>query len=651
MRWHLAKKRWAKSRSEFFYDIRQNIRALQKAVKHFFVKSKYEKHTKTKAPVYTFLAFLVFVSLGYLAFISAPNIRQGLKSYELFKKAEDYFDQSDITQAFWHSYTSYDYEGGKHRYENLKILAHSALALNRYETTQFLSELAHHEKATVDDSILYIQFCLDRKRFDEAKLHFKNVDQLFDSNPNVKLLHLRIINQNWRKNFDDVLRLSRELVHVSKLQDPSLDEIYLNISMREKQYAKESISYLYQLTQRSDLSSLIALRKAIAPLPYNNFTQEQTNSFLIDYLNHPLANHTDRVKAFTEAYRRGLVPQVKLDQFLEKEFSVSEPHILSIIKVKELMDLIIHLNIPHKITSYIPPEIVVQDKLLYTDYLLVLMNLGKFDEANELINNTQSQYTKSERNIIDAISRVKKSKLKQLNTTGKSEAVFTGILGNSAIIDNHNISHSSDPFNTFFEYGYSSADVKEFTLIEHLFDIVPHTTSLLKYFESIIEKSQQLKSRAQVLILKLHQENQDEESVLKTLNDFGPLGNLNDEQSGYILYRKILYGIDSEECLERLESMTSRDISAPAIIIALSLGYYLANKPSIALRTLEECNLQSLFERPGNQVIAALIFDANRRVQDSRHFISNLNFDSLLPPERKLALRLLQTNNLKTGKI
>ena len=652
MRWHLAKKRWAKSRSEFFYDIRQNIRAFQKAVKHFFVKSKYEKHTKTKAPVYTFVGFLIFAAIGYLVFTSAPNVRQNFKAFELFKKAEDYYQKSDVTQAFWYAYTSYDYEAVKHRYENLKILAETALALDRYESSQFLNELAHHKKATVEDSVLYIKFSLDKQNFAIAEKHFEKVNHLLQSDPVVKLLHLRIINKNWRKNFDEVLQLSRELVHLYKIQDAALDEIYLNIAMREKKYAKEATAYLYQLTQKKDHSSLVALIKAISPLPYNTFTQEQTNSFLVDYLNHPLATHSDRVNAFIESYRRGLVPHDSLEKFLESEFRISIPAKLQTFQLVEIQRILTELNLTHKLPQFIPLEVAYKDKLFLTDYILTLMDLGKFEEAKELSLSGDSQYTKSERNIIDALSRVKKAKLSEMNGNISNETGFTGILGNSAVIAPDNSSLSKDPFTSFFEYGYSSADTEEFSLIEHLFEKLPHTNSLLHYLESVSDKSLHLRTKAQVLILKFHLENRNEEKIQKTLQELTTIsGELKDQHYGYILYHKTLYQVEPETTLSTLEAKASRENTPPSIVIALSLGYYLSNKPSIALRTLEECKLHSLFERPGNQVIAALIFDANNRDQDSRHFISNLNFDLLLPPERKLVLRLLQTNNLKTGKI
>jgi len=128
-------------------------------------------------------------------------------------------------------------------------------------------------------------------------------------------------------------------------------------------------------------------------------------------------------------------------------------------------------------------------------------------------------------------------------------------------------------------------------------------------------------------------------------------GQLSKRHLGRLLYLKVLYGLDSQEVLALLEVESSVEHAPSEMVLALSLAYYLNNEPVKALRTLEECKLNFLFHRPGNQVIAALIFNANDRSQDSRHFVSNLNMEALLAPERQLVLRLLQSGNQNPEKI
>ena len=652
MRWHLAKKRWAKSRSEFFYDLRQNIKLVQKGIKHFFVKSKYERNTKSKAPVYSFVAILILGSLAFLAYKTAPIVWNKYKSYELRQRALEHLENNDINQAYWSAYNAYNYESKNPTYDTLKLLAKNALLLDRHETHDFLKILAHHKKAKVSDSITYIRYSLDKGLHFAAEEHFPAVEHIINSDPRVRLLHLRILARNWRLNYDEVLQVSRELVHVHKLQDPALDHIYLNIAMREKDFAKEAIAHMFQLAQGQDLSSLIALRKAVQPLPYNDFSQEQIGSLLFDYLKHPLASWDDRIIAFTQAFRRGLIPHTELDAFVKKQFPIEAPNDLKLLDLKRLYAFFQDISLPHKTLKYIPVEKAIQDKLFLVDYLMVMLESGRYHDAEQIIGRGKNEFTKSERHIFNAIVKMKKAGGTILDKSDRN-IEFTGILGGVNPNANKHLKPANGQVinNSSFDLAFTSAGAKEFPLIEHLFEHLPHNSSLVSYMKRM-SKDSIVTRPANILLLILLQEKGQEADFVKILKSKDLLsGQLSKRHLGRLLYLKVLYGLDSQEVLALLEVESSVEHAPSEMVLALSLAYYLNNEPVKALRTLEECKLNFLFQRPGNQVIAALIFNANDRSQDSRHFVSNLNMEALLAPERQLVLRLLQSGNQNPEKI
>jgi hypothetical protein len=647
IRWHLAKKRWAKSRSEFFYDLRQNIKAFQKGFKHFFVKSKYERNAKTKAPVYTLLILLFVIGVSYSSYKAAPRVWYQYKANELFSESQKSFSVGDFEQAFWNAYTSYHYELKGHRYENLNLLALSARNVGNFESLRFLRELAQHEKANDSDSILYIRTALDQNDHDAAAEHFKKIEDLAKNNPEVQLLQLRILAKNWRKNHDEVLKQARELVHEHKLQDPALDYIYLNIALRSKDYSKEAIAYLIQLTQKEDLSCLIALRKAIQPRAFNKFSPEQKSGFLFEYIKHPLATKEDRIIAFKEAFKMQLIPHSELDIFINKEFLFGkDPANLKTKDIAGLLDFLKNINLPHKILGIIPIDVALRNKAFLVDYVIIMMNSGKLDEAYELIRGSSTMFSKSERYILEGVYRMIQSE-QEGGVTDQSPKPFAGILAgsNQSSVLNHSESEMSSHY-FLFDTGLHKAGSLEFEIIERLIDRIPANEQLIPYLEKMASDPS-YGTIARILLLKLQSKSGLEGDLLAKLKDIGTeLSGLKPEYLELVLYLKKLYRLDDEETLTTLEQEASKEGSSMDIVIDLSLAYFLSNQAAKAFQTLEEVFPHyHLFRRPGSRVIAALVYDANQQ-PDSNLFLQTLNLEALLPPERKLVSRLLQTDAL-----
>ena len=648
MRWHLAKKRWAKSRSEFFYDLRQNIKTLQKAVKHFFVKSKHERNTKSKAPVYSVTILLVAVGIAYSSYKAAPKVWAQFKANELYTASQESLALNNKEQAFWNAYTSYHYEMRGHRYENLRILAHTAHSIGHFETIRFLGELAHHEKANPDDSILYIRSALDRNLHDLASEHFQVVSHLSETRPEVLLIQLRIQAKNWRGNYDQVLETSRELVHEHKIKDPALDEIYLNIALRTKDYSKEAVAYLFQLTQRNDQSALIALRNAVQPRAFNKFSPEQTGGFLFDYLKHPLATKGDRIFAFAEAFKMQLIPHSELETFLAEEFQTESPANLGREELFMLFDFLKDINLPHKILGIVPPEVATRDKLFLLDYMMTLNNSGKLKESFEIIENSSSMFSKSEKFLLRGINRMFLDE-QDKGGAGDSSQSFSGILGEAAQANSLPYGAQDNHLDYLFDLGLHKAGPEEFPVIEHLYDWMPHKDQLKAYLQKVSTHPFH-GNTAKVLLLRLFKEIGEEEGIMEILEN-AELANatLNPRDLELVLYLKALYGMDPEGTLLMLEQESSKDGTPMDMVIDLSLAYYLANQPAKAFRTLEEVfPHHHLFRRPGSRVISALVYDANQQ-PESNLFLQTLNIESLLPPERKLVSRLLQANALDKG--
>ena len=86
------------------------------------------------------------------------------------------------------------------KYDNLRILAQAALAINHFSVLEFQEKLALNANSSVKEYLILVKLALDRKDFLRAERYFPKIAHLVVKNPEVELLRLRIMARKWRSN-------------------------------------------------------------------------------------------------------------------------------------------------------------------------------------------------------------------------------------------------------------------------------------------------------------------------------------------------------------------------------------------------------------------------------------------------------------------
>ena len=607
-RWQIVKKRWRKSWGENLYNLRQFTKSFRHALKRFFRAPKRRTQRRLRAPVIQLFIFTVFLCIAGVMSVSVPYCWKSYKSWSLHQQGMEFWEQGEYSNAFWSGLASSDYSNGNDSYQNLLLIANSADKIKHYNTLSLMEQVVNSPKSSQDDVIQLVNIALKNKDFLLAEKYFPRIVSLIGNNSRVSFFHLQLISRNWRSNQEEALELARSLVKEKKIEDVELNRIYTNLCLRDSASFQEGLSFLYKLCRREDDSGLMALKRILKLENGRSITLQQKSSFLYAYRNHPLAKRDDQIFAFTYGFQEGLIPHSELDRFVESQFGVNQPANISIQDLHLLHKWLLEINLPHKLTRYIPLEVARKDKFFYTDYLHVMMDSGKVKQVLELLNVSTPIFTKSERTLLHAIALQKD--------------------GSTAYAKSN------------FNLAFARADEDELSMFAHEYKNIQYTPNLIEYLERCLKNPSSMKL-ARALLLKSYYQQNMERKLLELIEKM----NLNDyldnpDHMTNLIHVNILYNRNLPECLSAMELLASTYPDDPRHLLILGLAYYVNEKPEKALKIIEENQINYLFRTPSNQTIAAVILDANDRVKDSRHFLRNLDPTNLIPSERKLLSRL-----------
>jgi tetratricopeptide (TPR) repeat protein len=300
----------------------------------------------------------------------------------------------------------------------------------------------------------------------------------------------------------------------------------------------------------------------------------------------------------------GLIPHSELDAFVQKYFGISNAESMSIQNLNRLYNWLEEISLPHKFLRYIPEEVAKKDKFLYVKYLHVMMDSGKLEKALKQLDMSYNIFTKAERHLLKSVGLYKDGSKKYSKSN--------------------------------YELALMHAREKDLPMIDHEFHNIEHTPELIKYLNKCLLSPESEKIARSLLVRIYYEQKQEEElreniSQMKIKDYLGSKTHLSN-----MIHMKILYKMDLKECLETMEMLVSDQPDNPRILLILGLAYYMNNEHQKALIVIEESQIDYLYRSPSNQIIAAVILDANKRVKDSRYFLKGLIPSSRILPEYKL---------------
>ena len=604
LRWHLTKKRWHKQWGEYRYNLKQNIRGFKKKLRIFFTPQRRGQMRRKKTPAIGLL--LVILSSGTLIGIwhYTPNVWRTYKSWKAFNDAKKYWSKGNAEHAFWSAQVSSYNSGGRNKYDNLAILAKASRAINHYSVLEFQEKLALNTKSSTQEYLVLVKLALDRKDFSRAEKYFPMVAHLASTKPEVELLRLRILTRNWRSNQEEALNIARSLIKNKELKSTELDRIYIDLCLRDSSVYQEGLRHILKLIHRRDESGLVALRRLMQLDTGLHISQTEKNQFFPLYLKHPLANREDKLAAFSYGFQSGLVQHSELDLFIQENFPVQMPESLEKSQIDELLKWLNGIGLPHKFLLYVPLDVVQKNKFTYVDYLQVMMSSGQAGKVVKLLEGNDFVFSRAERFLLLSIA---------LNRKGSKRYAVSN-----------------------YELGLAHANPTDLPMIDYIFARIEHTERLTETLRKW-SNSSEFSNIAKALLLKIYYEQNQEDALESLLEEMDTKHYLNSPRHlTDLIHMKVLHDRDPEKCLNLIEELCSTQPIRPKRLLILGLAYYINNKPEKALRALEECQIDFLYESPSNQAIAGIILDANNRRNDSRHFLKDIDPTRLTPPERQL---------------